>query len=98
MRYHADMNQAMPKTKNYSYRIIIEPDERNSFHAYVPALPGCHTWAHSFEEVRKNIRDAIDAYLRSLIADGERIPEDRGVEVVETLSAPIPSRRSFTHA
>ncbi|HLA48118.1 MAG TPA: type II toxin-antitoxin system HicB family antitoxin [Nitrospinota bacterium] len=51
-------------------------DENKTYHAYVPALPGCHTWGESIAIARKNIKDAIDAYLRSLIADGERIPED----------------------
>ena len=80
--------------KNYSYRIIIEPDERKTFHAYVPALPGCHTWGATFDEARKNIRDAIGVYLRSLISDGEKIPEDTGVEVVETVQAPTTVRMS----
>lgn len=72
----------------YTYRVIIEPDENNTFHAYVPALPGCHTWGHNLEEARQYIRDAIDAYLRSVVADGETVPEDQGVEVVETIAAP----------
>lgn len=72
--------------KTYTYRVIIEPDENNTFHAYVPALPGCHTWGESLDETRENVRDAIDVYLRSLKADGEPIPEDKGVEVVETVT------------
>ena len=84
--------------KSYTYRIMIVPDERKTFHAYVPALPGCHTWGFSFDEARKNIRDAIGAYLRSLIADGEKVPEDAGVEVLETIPAPFSMRRSLTHA
>ena len=71
--------------KFHSYRVIIEPDENNTFHAYVPALPGCHTWGESFEETRENVRDAIDVYLRSLRADKEPIPEDLGMEIVETI-------------
>jgi len=71
--------------KSYTYRIIIEPDENNTFHASVPALPGCHTWGESLEETRSNVRDAIDVYLRSLKADGEAIPEDRGIEVFESI-------------
>lgn len=71
-----------------TYRIIIEPDENNTFHGFVPALPGCHTWGKSLEETRKNIKDAIDAYLRSLKADGEPIPEDRGIEIVEAIPLP----------
>ena len=73
---------------SYSYRIIIERDEGDTFHAYVPALQGCHTWGQTLEEVRENVRDAIDAYLRSLAADGEKIPLDTGIEVVETFHAP----------
>ena len=72
--------------KSYTYRIIIEPDENNTFHGYVPALPGCHTWGKTIEIARKNTRDAIDVYIRSLVAEGEVIPEDRGVEVVETIT------------
>ena len=56
--------------KTYTYRIIIEPDENHTFHGYVPALPGCHTWGKNIEATRANIRDAIDAYLRSLQSDG----------------------------
>lgn len=84
--------------KTYTYRVIIEPDERDTFHAFVPALAGCHTWGDSFEEARRNIRDAIDVYLRSMIADGEKIREDVGVEIVETIPIPAGSRRSLVHA
>ncbi|MBI5220683.1 MAG: type II toxin-antitoxin system HicB family antitoxin [Candidatus Liptonbacteria bacterium] len=72
--------------KQNSYRVIIEPDENNTFHAFVPALPGCHTRGETFEEARRNIRDAMSVYVRSLQADGEPVPEDVGVEVVKTLA------------
>ena len=75
--------------KVYTYRVIVEPDENNTFHAFVPALPGCHTWGETFDEARRNVRDAIDAYLRSLKSDGESIPEDNGVEILETVPAPV---------
>ena len=75
--------------KVYTYRVIVEPDENNTFHAFVPALPGCHTWGETFDEARRNVRDAIDAYLRSLKSDGEPIPEDNGVEILETVTAPM---------
>jgi len=87
----------MASMKIYTYRIIIEPDELETFHAYVPALPGCHTWGKTIEETRQNIRDAIQAYIRSLKADGESIPEDRGVELVETISVTPGKRKSFSY-
>ena len=72
----------------YTYRIIIEPDENGTFHGYVPALPGCHTWGRTLEATRENIKNAIDVYLKSLLSDGETIPEDRGIEMVETVEIP----------
>lgn len=82
----------------YSYRIIIEPDENNTFHAYVPALSGCHTWGKNLKETRQNIRDAIDVYLRSLRADGRPIPQDSGMEMVEVFALPEPKKQSFSYA
>lgn len=84
--------------KTLTYRIIIESDENNTFHAYVPALRGCHTWGKTIEETRRNIRDAINSYLRVLIADKEPIPEDKGVEIIENITLPISKKRSSVYA
>lgn len=84
--------------KTYTYRIIVEPDERNTFHAYVPALPGCHSWGNSVEDARKQIRDAISAYIRSLLADKEKIPQDNGIEAVEVISLPDTGPKFLSYA
>ena len=81
----------------YTYRIILEPDE-GGFHASVPALPGCHTWGKTIDEARTMVRDAIDAYLRSVVADGEEIKSDSGFEMFETVPAPKGARPSLVHA
>jgi predicted RNase H-like HicB family nuclease len=83
--------------KNYSFRIIIEPDEKNTFHGFVPSLHGCHTWGKTFEETRENLRDAIKAYVLSLIEDGESIPQEKGLEAFETISI-NPLKKSVTYA
>ncbi len=84
----------------YTFRVIIEPDEKDTFHAYVPLLPGCHTWGETIEETRRNVREAIDVHIRGMRADGEEIPQEKGFEMVEVL--PIPStvrrRRALVHA
>lgn len=84
--------------KTYTYRVIIEPDEKNTFHGFVPALPGCHTWGETLEQTRKNVLDAMGVYIRSLQADGEKIPEDKGVEIMETISVSPLKKRSFAYA
>lgn len=72
----------------YTFRTIIEPDENETFHGYAPALPGCHTWGKTLEETRENLKDAIKAYLASVVEDGEKIPQDIGYETLETVTLP----------
>lgn len=71
----------------YTFRIIIEPDENNTFHGYVPSLPGCHTCGETLQETKKNIKEAITLYVASLIDDKQPIPEETGLEFFETISA-----------
>lgn len=82
--------------KIYTFRVLIEPDENNTFHAYVPTLPGCHTWGETIEETRKNIREAIDVHVRGMQADGESIPQEKGFETIEVMPAPVAARRKRT--
>jgi len=60
----------------YTFRIIIEPDERNTFHGYVPSLPGCHTWGKTIDKTKKNLKEAIKCHIQGLLKDGESIPQE----------------------
>jgi predicted RNase H-like HicB family nuclease len=44
-------------------KVIIHTAEEGGFWAEVPALPGCLTQAESLEELKVNIREAIEGYL-----------------------------------
>lgn len=55
------------------YTVILEPDE-GGYHAFCPALPGCHTCGDTIEEAMKNIREAVEVYCESLLEDGEPLP------------------------
>ena len=48
------------KIKSLTYRAIIQKDGEG-FHGLVPALPGCHTYRYSLDEVRDNLKSAMDA-------------------------------------
>ena len=50
---------------SYKVSIIIERDE-HGYYAYCPELEGCQSQGDTFEEVRKNIAEAIELYLESL--------------------------------
>jgi predicted RNase H-like HicB family nuclease len=69
---------------SYTYRIMIEADEDATYHGYVPALTGCHTWGKTIQETRSRLQDAMKAYIQSLIDDGEPVPEEHGIEALET--------------
>lgn len=72
--------------KTYTFRAIIEPDEKNTYHGYVPSLPGCHTWGESIEETRKNVKDAIKVYLVNMVDNEEPLPQGEDLEFFHTIS------------
>ena len=72
----------------YTFRTIIESDDNNTFHAYVPLLPSCHTCGQTLQETKQNLKEAIKCHVQGLIMDGERIPqEENSFELVQTFAA-----------
>lgn len=61
--------------QTYIFRVAIEPDE-DRFYAKIPALPDCHTWGYTYEEALKNIKEAAELCVETMIEDGEPIPEE----------------------
>jgi predicted RNase H-like HicB family nuclease len=59
----------------HSYTVILESDE-GGYHAFCPALSGCHTCGDTLEDALENIRDAVRLYCKSLRARSERLPEE----------------------
>ena len=59
---------------NMRYAVVIEKAE-NNYSAFVPDLPGCISTGRTLEEVRANIRDAIDFHIEGMREDGEPVPE-----------------------
>ncbi len=53
---------------------MLDREEDGGYHAFCPALPGCHTQGDTYDEAIENIRDAIKIYLESLKAHGEKSP------------------------
>jgi len=72
----------------YHFTGVIEPDEQG-FHAYVPALPGCHTFADTVDEARKNMLEALELHLQSMHEDGESVPVERKPVFITRLSVPV---------
>ncbi len=70
------------------YTVILEPDEKGKgYTVLVPALPGCITQGRSREEAIERAREAIAAYIESLKADGEPVPQEK--QPVEVLKVAV---------
>lgn len=72
--------------KTYTYRIIIEPDEKG-FHGFVPLLRGVHTSGKTIEETKENLQDAVQCHLEGLLKDNITPPEQgETIESIQTFS------------
>ena len=58
------------------YAVVYERGETN-WGAVVPDLPGCVSIGDTFDDVQRNVKEAIELYLEVLAERGEPIPEPR---------------------
>lgn len=54
-------------------KIIVEK-AAEGFTAYVPDLPGCVSFGNNLDEVKSNIKEAIQFQIEGMKEDGEPIP------------------------
>lgn len=59
-----------------SYTVEVRHDEDGWF-ARVVELPGCMTWADSFEELGAMIEDARRGWIEDTLEHGDPVPEPR---------------------
>lgn len=43
------------------YTVVYDRDETGAIIAYVPSVPGCHTYGRSIRQARHRIREALEA-------------------------------------
>ncbi len=54
--------------KFYSFQIIIEKEpEDEGYYAYSPTVPGCFSNGKTIEDAKRNIRQAIEQHLASML-------------------------------
>ncbi|MCC7365845.1 MAG: type II toxin-antitoxin system HicB family antitoxin [Dehalococcoidia bacterium] len=76
----------------YSFAIVIEKEpEDPGYFAYSPTLPGCFSNGLTIEETRRNMFDAVQLHVESMIAHGETIPQGEGPVHVEELTLALPA-------
>ena len=61
----------------YTFEIVVEKEpEDDGYAAYSPTLPGCFSNGKTIEEAKRNIREAIQQHLGSLLAHGQQVPQN----------------------
>jgi len=79
--------------KTYVFNVVLEkdkwpdePDEKACWRAYIPVLEdkGAASWGYTKEEALKNIQEALEMVIESMIEDNEPIPTyQEGVKIFD---------------
>jgi predicted RNase H-like HicB family nuclease len=77
------------KMKTYIFPVELEQEEDGRWSAVVESLPGCATWGYSKEEALKALQEATQAYIQTLLEQGQQVPSSRDIEVKETLAVSV---------
>lgn len=77
--------------KFYSFEIVIEKEiEDEGYYAHSPTLPGCFSNGKTIEEAKKNIREAVQQHVASLLDHDQPVPQMQNVVHVEELTVGMP--------
>jgi predicted RNase H-like HicB family nuclease len=63
---------------SYSFDVVIEKEpEDEGYFAYSPSLPGCFSNGRTVEEAGRNVREAVQQHVASLVAHQQVVPQRR---------------------
>jgi len=64
-----------------NFAIVIHQEPEGGFWAEVPALPGCYSQGETIDELKANIREAIEG-VRGVLGSEGKHPE-RNIQILE---------------
>ena len=70
----------------YQFEVIFTPQEEGGFTAEVHDLPGCISEGDTLAKAGKNIQEAIELYLETLVERGIPLPEREPLKVLKMMS------------
>jgi predicted RNase H-like HicB family nuclease len=83
--------------------LVIYESGPNNLSGFAPDVPGCASTGSSLEEMRRNLREALEFHLEGLLLDGQPIPPaaTHAVEVpdqgfAEWLDVTLPVREAIS--
>jgi predicted RNase H-like HicB family nuclease len=69
------------KVNSMKLKVIVHNAEEGGFWAEVPAIPGCHTQGDTWDELLRNIYEAIEACLTVDADEFNLKPDDKVLEI-----------------
>jgi predicted RNase H-like HicB family nuclease len=76
--------------KTLSCPLTIERSAEDAgYLAYFPALLWCQTWGDTYEAAVRNAKEALAAYIETLAANGDPIPEPGAFKGTATLGVMV---------
>ena len=67
------------KTLN-DYTIVLRPETNGTFVAHILAIPGCHAWGATAQEVREELNTVFSMICEEYIEENKSLPNN--VELV----------------
>ena len=64
------------------FKVIVHEAEEGGYWAEVPSVPGCVTQADSYDELLRNVQEAIEGCLSVDISNFEMSEKDKLLEIV----------------
>jgi predicted RNase H-like HicB family nuclease len=55
--------------------VVLEKTSDGGFSAYLPELPGCVSTGESIDEIKTNIREAVDFHIEGMLIENLPVPE-----------------------
>ena len=56
--------------------VVVYERTPNNYCAYLPDLPGCISTGKTWEDIQKNIREAVTGHIEVMLEHGEPLPEE----------------------
>jgi predicted RNase H-like HicB family nuclease len=79
--------ELLPGETLMRYTVILQRESDGRYVAVVPSLPGCVSRGDTGEEALKNIEEAAELYIESILACGDPLPTGDQREFVELSTA-----------
>ncbi len=63
-------------------KVVVHEAEEGGFWAEVPAIPGCATQGDTWDELMKNLHEAVEGCLSVEVKEPKRTDKDKVLEIV----------------